>query len=101
MSKFEMRYALSGGFGGVENKEWEDSDAETLEEAEKDAYQMACEEYDGYDGLHGLRTTEEIMEEDGVDGDEAQETWIEEREGWLDYEAREKKNDVKGGNSVQ
>jgi len=96
-SKFEIRYALNGGFGGTENKEWEDSNASTLDEAEKDAYNHACEEYDGYDGMHGLRSTEDIMEEDEVNEDEAQDIWLDEREEWLDYEAREKKDDVKGG----
>lgn len=93
--KFKIRYALSGGFGGVENVDWEEIEADNLEDAENQAYQSAIEEYESYEGMHGLRTTEEIMEEDKVSEDEAYEIYKEEREGWLDYEAKEiKENDA-------
>lgn len=87
MATFYIRYALAGGFGGVENADWEKIDCNNLEEAESTAYQAACDEYDNYEGLHGLRTVEQIMEEDELSEEEAEEEWREEREGWLDYEA--------------
>jgi hypothetical protein len=40
-----------------------------------------------YDGLHGLRSVDQIVEEDEVDEDEAYEIWREERESWLEYQA--------------
>lgn len=87
--KFEIRYGLGGGFGGCENKDWEPIEADSLEEAENEAYEQACQEYEMYEGMHGLRSAYQIMEEDGLDEDEAEEEWREERESWLDYEARE------------
>jgi hypothetical protein len=84
--RWQIRYGLGGGFG--EDGEWEDCDAKNREEAESLAYDHACEVYDSYDGLHGLRNVEMIMEEEDVDAEEAEEIWREEREGWLDYESR-------------
>jgi len=72
-------WGLSGGFGGIQN--YEVIKADSLDEAEKDAYQ-------NYSGYHGLRSVDVIMEEDGVDSDEAEEIYNEEREGWLDYVAK-------------
>ena len=86
--KYEIRYGLAGGFGGV--GDWEDAYAKTLEQAETEAYERACEIYESYEGMYGLRTVEDIMTEDGCIEDEAVMTYNEERESWLDYEAREK-----------
>jgi hypothetical protein len=91
MPKFWIRYALSGGFGGCERADWEEVECKDLQAAEEAAYQGACEEYDQYEGLHGLRTVEEIMEEDEVSEKEAEEIYQEERESWLDYEVSETK----------
>lgn len=88
MPKFQIRYALAGGFGGVENADWETIEAEDLEKATDEAYQGACGVYDSYDGLHGLRSISQIMEEDDCDETEAEQVWEDERESWLDYEAR-------------
>lgn len=87
--KFEIRYALSGGFGGCKNKDWEEIEADDLEEANKIAYQSACEEYESYVGLYGLREVSDIMEEDGVDETDAEIIYLDERENWLEYEVRE------------
>ena len=89
MKTFQIRYALSGGFGGCENKDWEEIQAHDLEEANMIAYEYACEEYDSYAGLHGIRDIDEIVEEDEVDLDEAEEIYHQEREDWIEYEARE------------
>jgi hypothetical protein len=87
---YQIRYALGGGFGGAEKQEWEDCpEAVDLDDAIDIAYGKACEEYEMYDGLYGLRNIEMIVEEDEVDESEAQSIWEEERESWLDYEARE------------
>ena len=79
-------YGLSGGFGGAQN--FEVIDAQSLEDAENQAYEMACEEYERYSGSNGLRSHSEIMEEDEVDEDDAEEIYNEERESWLDYKAK-------------
>jgi hypothetical protein len=78
-------WGLSGGFGGIHN--YEVIEASSLEEAEKDAYQRSLDEYENYSGYHGLRSIEDIMEEDGVEEEEAEEIYNEEREGWLEYVA--------------
>lgn len=89
--KFEIRYALTGGFGGCEMQDWEEIEADDREEANEIAYQNACDEYDSYVGTSGLRDIDEIMEEDEVDEEEAGITLEEERESWIDYEVREVK----------
>ena len=53
--KFEIKYALSGGFGGCDNQEWEEIEAEDTEEALLVAWSSACEEYDSMAGMNGIR----------------------------------------------
>jgi len=84
---WQIRFGLGGGFGGF--GDWEACDATTREEDEQIAFEGACIEYETYEGLHGLRSTTDIMEEDEVDEEEAWEIFCEEREGWLCYEVRE------------
>lgn len=79
-------WGLSGGFGGINN--YEVIQTSSLEEAEKDAYQRALEEYESYSGMHGLRSVDDIIDEDDVDSDEAEEIYNQEREDWLDYVAK-------------
>lgn len=86
---FEIRYGLGGGFGGA--GDWEPCEGvDTLDEAVDCAYEQACQEYDSYEGMHGLGSFDEIQEENpDWDEEEVEEQWRENREGWLDYEARE------------
>lgn len=87
--KFKVKYALGGGFGGCENVEGEICEFDTLKEAEDYAYDMACETYEQYEGLHGLRDIDQIIEEEECDEDDAYEIYDQERESWLDYEVTE------------
>lgn len=89
--KFEMRYALGGRFAGCDKAEWEDCFSKAYDDAVTEAYQMACEKYDNYDGMHGLDSKESIKEEnpDWCD-DEVSEEYKECRESWLEYEVRAK-----------
>ena len=83
---FIIGYGLSGGFGGIQN--YEVIEAYSQDDADKQAWEMACETYESYVGMHGLRELSEIMEEDEIeDEDEAMEVYNEEREGWIDYSA--------------
>ncbi len=77
---------LGGGFGG---ERFIETFKGTEEDAEKCAYEKACEEYDSYEGLHGLRTINDIMEEDNLDEEEAEEIYNQERESWLCYYIKE------------
>lgn len=81
--KWKIYAGLGGGFG---NANYVRTFTGTKERAEKEAYYAAIEEYENYEGLHGLRTIDDIMEEDGIeDYEEAQQIYNEERESWLDY----------------
>lgn len=82
-NKWAIFAGLGGGFGGA-NFTGEVFTG-TKEQAENRAYGAAQEEYDSYEGLHGLRDTQMIMDEDGVDEDEAEQIRNEEMESWLDY----------------
>lgn len=85
MKKYKISYGLSGGFGGA-NEDGEIYEFENEDEAMHFAWKKACEEYDSYAGLYGLRSVEEIMEEDDIDDEDvAWEIYREERESWLDY----------------
>lgn len=89
MKKYKISYGLGGGFGGA-NEDGEIYEFKNEDEAMRFAWEKACEEYDSYAGLHGLRDVEQIMEEDGIDNeDDAWEVYYEERESWLDYEVEE------------
>jgi len=89
MKKFAIRYGLGGGFGGIENKDEEIIEAKNEDEVNNYAYEMACQEYDSYAGLHGLRDIDQIMEEDNIEYEnEAEQVYNEKRESWLDYDVR-------------
>jgi hypothetical protein len=85
--KFRIRYGLGGGFGGA--GDWEEIEAKSLEAAEEEARQGAIEVYESYEGMHGLRTIKEVMEEECCDEEEAQEIYNEEVDSWIDYQAEE------------
>ena len=83
---FIIGYGLAGGFGGIQN--YEVIEAYNQDDADKQAWEKACETYESYVGMHGLRELSEIMEEEEIeDEDEAMYIYNEEREGWLDYSA--------------
>lgn len=82
VEKWAIYAGLGGGFGGANFSRFYTG---TREEAESEAWQDAVEEYEQYSGLHGLRSISDIMEEDGVDEEDAITTYEEERESWLDY----------------
>jgi len=85
MEKYNIYAGLGGSFGGasfITTEEFKNED-----DAFEYAYDCAVEIYESYVGYHGLRTVEDIMEEDEVDESEAIETYQEEMENWLDYYA--------------
>lgn len=87
MTKYKIFVGLGGGFGGAQ--EIEVSEFESKEAAMDYAYEVACETYDSYTGLHGLRSVDEIMQEEGFGEVEAEEAYREERESWIDYKVEE------------
>ena len=84
MKTYYIQHGLIGSFGGEAN-EWEVYEANSWQEAENYAYELACEDYESYEGMYGLRTVNDIMEEEGLTEDEAYDSYLEERESWLHY----------------
>ena len=86
VKKWAIFAGLGGGFGCADFECFETC---TYEEAQSIAYEKACDSYESYVGMYGLRELSTIMEEDEVDEEEAGEIYNEEREGWLDYHVEE------------
>lgn len=94
--KYQIKYGLGGGMNTFESCEWEDVEwCSTEKEAQEEAYIMACEDYQSYEGLYGLRDIGQIMEEDEVNEEEAIEIYNIERDSWLVYDVREVKEEAK------
>ena len=86
MKKWAIFAGLGGGFNSVYFECFETC---TYEEAQNIAYEKACDSYESYVGSGGLRELSTIMEEDGVDEEEAGEIYNEERGSWLSYYVEE------------
>jgi hypothetical protein len=88
-----MRYniyaGLGGGFGGATYRGT--GNFNSRDSAEKMAYQYAVEEYEMYEGLHGIRSWADIADEEGLDYEEDEyeinEMYDDERESWMEYYA--------------
>lgn len=89
MEKFNIYAGLGGSFGGASYRGT--GDFKSLADAEEEAYQLAVEEYESYDGYHGLLSWSDVADENGLDYNEdsaeIDELYIEEMESWLDYYA--------------
>lgn len=93
MALYNLYAGLNGGFGGARYDHTEEF--ATQADAEHAAYALAKEEYESYEGCHGLRSYENIVEDSGIpademtseDRDDCWEEYMEEMEGWLDYRA--------------
>ena len=62
MKEYKCWYGLGGGFGGARDFEIEEFDNE--EKAEEYAWELACEYYEHYVGLYGLRDYEQIAKDE-------------------------------------
>lgn len=95
MAQFKVYAGLGGGFGGA--KYIETVEVANEEEAAKIAYEYAVEEYESYEGLYGLVSYGDIVdnpEEYGLDEDCQNEEYLweayeEERSTWLSYYVKE------------
>ena len=92
----EKYYKIGYGCGCGDNEDY--IMAMSLESANEIAYEAAIEDYEMYEGLHGIRGVEDIAEEDydigfGEIPDELYEQiyqdYLDERESQLDYWAEE------------
>lgn len=83
---YEVRY------GSINHHycDWKSCDCETYDKAMDYAWECACDDYDSYVGLHGIRDTCEIIKDGDADTEEeAWEVFLEERESCLMYGVRE------------
>lgn len=92
MSLFNIYAGLGGSFGGAVYRET--MEFNTLDEAEDYAYQLARDEYESYEGLHGLKSWGDIADEMNFDPEdemsqdmeeEISDYYIEEVEQWIEY----------------
>jgi hypothetical protein len=91
--KFEIYAGLGGGFGGANYVET--IEANTREEAEEYARQCAIDDYESYEGSHGILSRDDVFE-DLIEsfGEEPLEEdvdlrYMEEVEGWITYYVEE------------
>ena len=97
MKQYNIYAGLNGSFGGAFYQYT--ILADSFEEAEYEAFEAACDEFESIAGLYGLMNEEACIEEycqdNGLERNELDEedlaiideTYLEERESWLDYKA--------------
>lgn len=86
--KYNIYAGLSGGFGGANYIGTLDA---SLADAEDAAYEYAIEEYESYEGMHGLLTWDDIAEENGLDPEndlyKIDDLYLEQVNDWIEYYA--------------
>ena len=97
MKQYNIYAGLNGSFGEASYQYT--TLADSFEEAEHEAFEAACDEFESMAGFHGLVDEETCIEEycqdNGLERNELDEedleiideTYLEERESWLDYRA--------------
>lgn len=97
MSWFKIYAGLGGGFGGANYHGT--YEYENIDEALNDAYNLAFEEYQSYEGCHGILSCEEVaadLRDSGLIGDDLTDSeledavysyYLEEVESWIEYHA--------------
>lgn len=90
MSKYKIFAGLGGGFGGAEYVETREFVTE--KDANDYAYELACQDYEMYEGMHGLPDFGDIEEDpeyyglmEDASSEEIEEVYIEARDGWIEY----------------
>lgn len=97
MKKYNIYAGLGGGFGGArlvaEAEEFEDEIS-----ASHYAYECAVEEYQSYEGYHGIVSYGDILDcpedyglEEGFTEEDVDEIYQEEVESWITYYVKEVK----------
>lgn len=79
-----MKYKIYAGLSGANYQKTEDYSS--MDEALKDAYALAVEEYQSYEGCHGIMSWDDCREDlidSGFDYDD--DRYQEELESWLSY----------------
>ena len=87
--KFEIYAGLGGGFGGASYVET--IEANTREEAEEYARQCAIDDYESYEGSHGILSRDDVIEDlvesfgEYPSEEDIESRYMEEVEGWISY----------------
>ena len=87
--KYNIYAGLGGSFGGATYQGT--GDFSSLASAEEMAYQCAVEEYEMWEGTHGIRSWADIADEECLDYEEDEyeinEMYEDEKESWMTYYA--------------
>ena len=83
MALYKITYGLGGGFG----EHIEVIGADSQKSAERCAYDAARQEYETYEGFHGIRDFAGIMEEENLTEEDAALEYEQEVESWIQYTA--------------
>jgi len=86
--KFKIKYGIGETMGSMDE---EIIEAASYGDAIDRAYFAAIEVYETYEGLHGIPDVQSIIDECGLSEEEAEEEYLEERESWLEYSAKQVK----------
>lgn len=85
-----MKFVINYGCGCGDNEEV--IEAKDLKAAEHYAYDCAVNDYESYEGLHGVMDIDDVCAEYNIEDRNSSEAWdayIEERENNINYEAIE------------
>lgn len=89
MKKYNLYAGLGGSFNNCEYRGT--IECETIQEAEKYAYDLAVDVYESYAGYHGLLTWDEVAEENdldiNIDIEEINDLYNEELDTWCEFYA--------------
>lgn len=87
--KYNIYAGLGGGFGGATYQGTGEFNDE--ESAAQCAYELAVEEYQSYEGLHGILDWNDVAEQEGLDpetdSDSIDQAYVDEMESWIEYYA--------------
>lgn len=89
MQKYNIYAGLGGSFGGATYRGT--GDFKSYADAEQTAYELAVEEYESYEGLHGILSWHDVADENELDYNEdsidIDDLYQEELENWIEYYA--------------
>lgn len=89
--KYNIYAGLGGTFGGAQYRGT--GEFENFDDAEDYAYRIAVEDYESYEGYHGILSWYDVAQENELDPDnpdnkeEINELYHMEKEDWVDYYA--------------
>lgn len=100
--KYNIYAGLGGSLGGATYQGT--GDFSSRDSAEEMAYQYAVEEYEMYEGSHGIRSWIDIADEEGLDYEEDEyeinEMYEDEKESWMEYYVRLTEEDDLEGEEI-